>query len=116
LALLLIALSLSGCVAYPKFYWQTKTGQARVEDGKPVQIKASIVRDCETLEKDEQTTIKEISTTTDGAGKYSLTVRGWAWHWKNLFSLNGCISRIQMFVCRPNCIEADDVDIDILGK
>lgn len=115
---LLLFLSLplaSGCVAYPRVYWTTKKGQALVEDGKPVGIKAAILKECETLERETQKTVKEVSTTTDKEGRYRLPVRGVVWHTR-LLSGSGCTSHIQMFVCREVCKEADDVDINYLGK
>src|SRR5207244_2913425 len=36
---LLAATALSGCLAYPKFYWTTKKGTAQLDDGKPIVIK-----------------------------------------------------------------------------
>ena len=114
--LLLLALPLlSGCLAYPRVYWTVKKGRAAVEDGKPVGIKAAILKECETLQRDSQTTVKERSTTTDAEGNYRLPVRGVVWHTRTL-SGAGCTSHIQMFVCRDFCKEADDIDINLLGK
>jgi hypothetical protein len=115
-AVALVAAALSGCVAYPRVYWTTKKGQASVDNGKPVEIKAALLKECETLQGDTQTTIRERSTMTDAKGHYSLTIRGVVMHYKNFVSLGECTSHIQMFVCRDHCKEVDDVDIELLGK
>lgn len=114
LPLLLLPL-LAGCVTYPRLYWTTKKGQAAVEDGKPLGIKAAILKECETLQRETQKTVKEVSTTTDNEGRYRLPVRGLVWHTLTL-SGAGCTSHIQMYVCRDACKEADDIDINYLGK
>ena len=112
-----LAASLSGCVAYPRGYWTVKEGTANVEDGKPVVIKAVLLKDCQSVTgQDTQTELKTVQTTTDAQGHYRLPMRGMAWQHRNLFSDAGCETHIQMYVCRPVCKEADDIDINVLGK
>ena len=114
LPLLLLPL-LSGCVGYPRIYWRTLKGQASVEDGKPVGIKAVLLKECETLQNETQKTLKERSTTTDAQGRYRLPLRGVVWHTRT-FTGAGCDSHFQLYVCRPDCKEADEIDINLLGK
>jgi hypothetical protein len=115
-ALLLALPLLSGCVAYPKVYWRTLKGTARVEDGKPVTIKGGIVKTCETLDGEVETPKKERETVTDAKGGYRLPVRGLVWHSRGFISHKECSSRVQLYVCRPHCKPVDQVDIDVLGK
>ena len=113
---LLLLPFLCGCVAYPKFYWRTLKGQARIEDGKPITIKAAIVRQCDTVEGEQETEGRARETQTDAQGRYKLAVHGAVWHFKSFWSPKVCTSRIQMYVCREYCRIADQVDIDVLGK
>jgi hypothetical protein len=116
LPLVLLLVPLSGCVVYPRFYDTTKKGQAVLDEGKPIQLKAQLLKYCEKTAGESTDVIKERSTTTDKDGRYSLTIRGVVWHWKNFMTLSECTSRIQMFVCREVCKPADDIDINVLGK
>lgn len=115
LALLLLPL-VCGCVGYPRVYWRTIKGTARVEDGKPVTIKAIIVKQCEAVDGDVDVPGRERQAQTDANGHYQLGVHGVVWHSKNFVTLRRCTSRVQMYVCRQYCKEADQVDIDVLGK
>jgi hypothetical protein len=115
-ALLLLLPFLTGCLAYPDVYWRTLKGTARVEDGKPVTIKAAIVKTCESVEGEAEFPGRERQTTTDAQGHYRLGIHGMTWRYKNFVSLKNCTSRLQMYVCRQYCKEADQVDIDVLGK
>lgn len=112
----LMAATLSGCVAYPRLYWTKKTGQARLDNGKPIQIKAQILRYCDTLSGSSTDVLAQRSTMTDVQGRYSLIIRGLSWNWENLMTQSGCTSRVQLFVCRDLCRPADDIDINVLGK
>ena len=115
---ILLAAGLCGCVAYPRGYWTVKEGTANVEDGKPVVIKAVLLKDCQSVTgEDTQTELKTVQTTTDAQGHYRLPVRDLAvWQRRNLITGAGCETHIQMYVCRPVCKEADDIDINVLGK
>lgn len=115
LALLLLPV-LAGCVAYPKVYWRTLKGQARVDDGKPITIKAAIVKQCDTMEGEHETEGRQRETQTDSQGRYKLGVHGMVWHFKSFLTPKTCTSRIQMYVCRDYCRVADEVDIEVLGK
>ena len=116
-ALLILAWlpAVSGCVAYPKVYDRTIKGTAALEDGKPVVIKASLVKSCESLKGESEKVIRTRQTTTDAQGRYALKIRGMAWNTIGL-SGAGCESRIQLFVCREVCKPVDDIDIEVLGK
>ncbi len=114
-SLLLLPL-LSGCVAYPKVYWRTLKGTARIEDGKSVTIKAAIVKVCDTDDGEQELPGRERETTTDAQGRYRLGVHGVVWHSRSFVTLKSCTSRVQMYVCREYCRIADQVDIDVLGK
>lgn len=115
LALSACAAAFSGCVPYPKIYDRTIKGTAALEDGKPVVIKASLVKSCESLKGESEKVIRTRQTTTDAQGRYKLTIRGMAWNTIGL-SGAGCESRIQMFVCREVCKPVDDIDLEVLGK
>ncbi len=115
-SLALCLISLSGCIAYPKFYWTTKSGTARLEDGKPITIKAALIKSCESYQGEKEKEIRVRQTRTDDKGRYSLTIRGMAFNVKNFLSDSGCASRIQMFICREVCKPVDEIDINILGK
>jgi hypothetical protein len=113
----LISLALlAGCVGYPKSYWKTFKGQAALDDGKPIVIKAQILKSCEDFKGETEKVIKEAETRTDAQGHYELTIRGTSWNTKSLKSGGGCESRIQLFVCREVCKPVDQIDIDVLGK
>lgn len=111
-----LAALLSGCIVYPRVYDTTKKGQAVLDDHKPIEIKAQLLRYCERISGDTTSVVKETKTMTDAEGRYALPVRGVVWRWKNFATLSDCTSRLQMFVCRQVCIPADDIDINILGK
>ncbi len=114
---LALGLVLAGCVAYPRSYWTVKQGQARVDDGRPVVIKAQLIRDCESLEgEDTETVLRTYQTTTDAQGRYRLPIHAVTWDHRSLTTGAGCATHIQMYVCRPECIAADDIDINVLGK
>ena len=115
-SLLLLLPLLTGCVGYPRVYWKTIKGTARIEDGKPVTIKAAIVKMCESVEGDAEFPGREREAQTDAKGRYQLGVHGMVWHTRNFVTLKRCTSRLQMYVCRQYCKEADQVDIDVLGK
>ncbi len=108
--------ALSGCLAYPRPYLTTIKGQADLNGGPPIKIQAGIEKDCETYDGDTENVSFLRETTTDKDGRYSLTVFGAVWNFKNFISLTECTSHIQRFVCRPYCKKADAVDIDLLGK
>ena len=94
LSLLLLPL-LCGCVGYPKFYWRTLKGTARVEDdGKPVTIKAAVIKECESVEGEAEFPGRERETKTDAKGNYKLGIHSVVWHWKNLFNDKNCNSRL----------------------
>jgi hypothetical protein len=116
LASLLPALSLTGCIAYPKIYWNTKKGYAHVEEGKPIIIKATLIKTCDTESGSTQKEIRTRQTKTGPDGHYKLTMWGIAWNSKSFITEAGCDSYIQMFLCREVCKPADDVDIEVLGK
>ena len=107
---------LSGCIAYPKIYNAARNGAAALEDGKPVVVKASLIKSCETLKGATEKVIRTVQTPTDAKGNYKLKIRGMAWNSKSFFDGGGCESRIQMFVCRDICRPVDDIDLDVLGK
>ncbi|MBI3553857.1 MAG: hypothetical protein HY077_15285 [Elusimicrobia bacterium] len=107
---------LSGCLAYPKAYWKTFKGQAQLEDGKPIVIKAQLLKTCESYKGETEKVISERETRTDNQGRYELTIRGTAWNTKNFSSEAGCSSRVQLFICREVCKPVDQIDIDVLGK
>src|SRR5581483_11551212 len=118
LALSLAAAGLSACLAYPKSYWTVKEGTARLDDdGKPVRIRAVLLRDCQSLDGQEtQKQLESFETTTDARGHYRLPIHAVAWERRNYLSEAGCETHVQMYVCRPVCKEADDVDINVLEK
>ena len=107
---------LSGCVAYPRPYLTRVRGRADLDGGPPVRIQAGISKDCDTVQGETEEIKGLRETTTDKDGRYSLTVYGVVWHFKNYFSLTECTSHIQRFVCRAYCKKADDVDLEMLGK
>lgn len=106
----------SGCLGYPRLHWSTKSGTAAVEDGQPIILRAQLLKDCETPRGESSRALKTVETRTDARGRYSLTVRGLAWNWRNYLTLASCRSRVQLFVCRAVCKPADDIDIEVLGK
>lgn len=106
----------SGCLGYPRLHWSKKSGTAAAVDGQPIAIRAELIKDCETPRGESSRTLKAVETRTDAQGRYSVTVRGLSWNWRNYLSLANCRSRIQLFVCRAVCKPADDIDIDVLGK
>lgn len=114
---LLLALPLiTGCIGYPHLHMLKKKGRAFVEDGQPVRLQAALVKDCDTVRGGEiSKTIKTKDLVTDAKGNYSVRfirpVTNW-WSWSGA----RCVSRIQMFVCRPTCRPVDDVDLEVLGK
>ena len=116
LLLLYAAPALSGCVYYPKVYAVTKKGTADLEGGKPVIIKASLIKSCETLKGETEKIIRWREARTDDKGRYQLSLRGVAWNMKSFLSGGGCESRVQMFICREVCKPVDEIDIDVLGK
>jgi hypothetical protein len=116
LACLTATASLCGCVIYPKAYWKTFKGKAVLEDGKPIVIKAQLLKHCENLQGESEKMIRERQTTTDAQGNYKLSIEGMAWNVKNFSSDSGCQSRIQLFVCRDVCKPVDEIDITVLGK
>lgn len=116
LPLLALLAGLSGCVAYPKVYDVTKKGTAALDGGKPVVIKASLIKSCDTMKGASEKVIRTEETTTDAQGRYKITVRGVAWNTKSFLTDAGCESRVQMFVCRDICRPEDDIDINVLGK
>ena len=107
---------LCSCVGYPRVFLAKRSGTAAVEEGKPLTIKAAIVRSCESVEGESEQVKKETQAQTDSQGRYSLRLFGLAWNWKNLLTFASCASRVQLYVCREICKPADEVDINILGK
>lgn len=113
------ASTLSGCVAYPRPYWTVKSGKAEITAGRPIIVRAELVKSCETYQGESEQTVKSKETTTDAQGRYKLRVVGLVWNWRNLISEAECTSRVQLYLCREgpdSCVEADDVDINVLGK
>lgn len=114
--LLPLLILLSGCAGYPHLHLLKKKGRAFVEDGRPVRLQAALVKDCDTVRGGELSrTLKTKDLVTDAQGRYSVrfirpVFNWWAWNGAR------CISRIQMFVCRPVCRPVDDVDLEVLGK
>lgn len=117
LAVAAFAACLSACVGYPRPYLTTLRGKADLGDeGKPVKLAAAIVKECETWQGETEKRGSMHETTTDKDGKYSITVVGVAWDFKNLVTEGTCMSHVQMFACRPYCKKVDQVDVDVLGK
>ncbi|MBI4377330.1 MAG: hypothetical protein HY549_12895 [Elusimicrobia bacterium] len=118
LALAVLAAGLGGCVGYPKFYWTTRKGQTTVTPGRPVMVRADLVKSCDTVEGEQDQLIRSRMTQADGEGRYRLRIWGAAWNWRNLISHAECRSRVQMFVCRePDyCRPVDDVELEVLGR
>ncbi|MDE2237410.1 MAG: hypothetical protein KGK30_05940, partial [Elusimicrobia bacterium] len=106
----------SGCLGYPRPYLRTISGKALLDNGQPLKIGAAIVKDCDSINGETEERGRMRTTTTDKDGRYSLTVIGLAWNYKNFVTLSECTSHVQRFVCRPYCKQADAIDIDILGK
>jgi hypothetical protein len=116
-AVALLAGLLSACVGYPRPYLTTLKGKADLgEDGKPVKLAAAIVKECETWQGETEKRGSMHETMTDKDGRYSITVMGVAWNFKNLVTEGECRSHVQMFACRPYCKKVDQVDVDVLGK
>ncbi|MBI5629255.1 MAG: anhydro-N-acetylmuramic acid kinase [Elusimicrobia bacterium] len=113
---LLAALGLQSCVGYPRPFLARKSGIAAVEPGKPLALKAAIVKSCETLQGETETVKKSKDVSTDEKGRYSFWITGLSWNWTNFITLSRCRSRVQLYVCRPFCKEVDEVDLSILGK
>lgn len=111
------AAALCACVGYPRPYLTTLRGKADLgEDGQPVKLAAAIVKECSTWQGDTEKRGHMHETTTAKDGRYSITVIGVAWNYKNLITEGECTSHVQMFACRPYCKKVDQVDVDVLGK
>ena len=109
-------IALSGCVAYPRFYWTTQEGRARLEQGRPVRVKAVLLKECETLDGGTQTVV-DSREALDGQGRpLHPQASRIDLELEELRLGSECSSRVQMYVCRPECRPADDIDINILGK
>ena len=116
LPLLCLLLPLSACLGYPRPYLTTVKGHASLDDGKPIKIQAAIIKTCDTVQGETEHIGPLKETLTDKDGRYSLTLMGVVWRYKNFVTLSECDSHIQRFVCRPYCKKVDEIDIDILGK
>ena len=117
LLMLLLVSGSAGCLGYPRPYFTRVHGKADLgEEGKPVELGAAIVKECETWQGDTETVGHMHKTTTGKDGKYSMMVIGVAWNFKNFVTEGGCTSHVQRFICRPYCKKADAIDIDVLGK
>ncbi|OGR86633.1 MAG: hypothetical protein A3J74_10075 [Elusimicrobia bacterium RIFCSPHIGHO2_02_FULL_57_9] len=119
LALCLPGSLLSACVFYPKPHWTVKSGQAQLQSEKLILVKAELIKSCETSQGESEQILKSKETMTDSKGRYKLRIAGLVWNWRNLMSQAECSSRVQMYLCREgpdSCVEADDVDITVLGK
>lgn len=119
LAILLLAAAplLTGCLGYPRPHIRRFKGKAELgDDGKPIKLAATIIKYCDTWQGESENRGRMRETMTDGEGRYSLTVMGVAWHYKNFLSDAQCKSEVQLFACRPHCKKADQIDIEVLGK
>jgi hypothetical protein len=114
---LVLPVALSGCLGYPRPYLTRVHGRAALEDRKPIRIEAAIVKECDTVRGGETSEIvRRRGDTTDKDGRYSIVLWGVTWNFKNFITLSECSSRVQRFICRPECHKADEIDIDLLGK
>ena len=113
---LLLPLAVSGCVGYPRPYMTRVKGQADLQGGPPIRVEAGIAKTCDSMSGETEDIKNRRGETTDKDGRYSFTVMGVVWHFKNLVTEGYCTSHIQKFVCREHCRKADDIDIEVLGK
>jgi hypothetical protein len=117
LASLLLLPLLTGCLGYPKFHYKRFKGTAALgEDGKPVNLAATIIKECESWKGDTEDRGYMRRTTTDEKGRYNFSVMGFAWRSKSWLTETACTSFVQLFSCKPHCKKADQIDIDVLGK
>lgn len=113
---LFFCLTLSGCIAYPRIYWKNEKGQATLDNGRPIQIKGQIIKECDTLDRISETVEDEKKVTTDSKGFYDFTLRAFVFEFRNLISDAQCTSHIQLYTCRKSCKPVDSVEINILGE
>jgi len=107
---------LIGCVTYPRLYWKTEKGQATIGNGKAIQIKGQIIKECDTLSRITETVEDEKTVSTDDKGRYDFTLRAFVWEFRNLLTRSRCTSHVQLYTCKKECKPVDSVDIDILGE
>ena len=106
---------LSACVGYPRVFLSRRSGTASIDQGPP-RIKAEIVKRCERSGEETEAVRKTKEVQADQKGRYHFWLLGLGWNWRSLVSGDSCRNAVQLYVCRDICREADEVDIDLLGK
>ncbi len=100
--LIILSAATTGCVGYPHIFLAGREGQVLMT-GEAPQVKISIVKSCETQGESYETFGKSAWTRPDAAGRYRIGIAGFAWDWFNLIDGSYCISRVQVYDCRPDC-------------
>jgi hypothetical protein len=128
----------SGCLVYPRLYWQKESGQATLKNGQPLTIKGQIIKECDTTDRVSEKIEDEKAVATDSKGFYDFTLRAFLWEFQNFLTGSECSSHIQLYTCSkacpphsqnasapnrltqkscaPACKPVDAVDINILGE
>lgn len=113
---LLLAFVCSGCIVYPRLYWQKESGQATIKDGKPITIKGQIIKECDRTDRISEKIEDEKTVTTDAKGFYDFTLRAFLWEFQNFLTDASCSSHVQLYTCEKTCKPVDSVDINVLGE
>lgn len=109
-------LLLSGCVVYPRLYWQREKGQASLPHGKPIQIKGQVIKECDTISRLKEKVEDEKTVTTDSKGFYDFTLRAFLWEFRDFITRSNCLGHVQLYTCEKSCRPVDPVEINILGE
>ena len=134
----LFPLFFSGCLVYPRLYWQKESGQATLKNGQPLTIKGQIIKECDRTAIISEKIEDEKTVTTDSKGFYDFTLRAFLWEFQNFLTGSECSSHVQLYTCSkacpphsqnasapnrltqkscaPACKPVDAVDINILGE
>ena len=111
-----LCLIFSGCIVYPRLYWQKESGQASLNNGKPVKIKGQIITECDRTKRISEKIEDEKTVTTDSKGFYDFTLRALLWEFNNFLTGADCSSHVQLYTCEKTCKPVDSIDINILGE
>ena len=112
----LFPLFFSGCLVYPRLYWQKESGQATLKNGQPLTIKGQIIKECDRTAIISEKIEDEKTVTTDSKGFYDFTLRAFLWEFQNFLTGSECSSHVQLYTCSKACKPVDSVDINILGE